>query len=97
MRLTIPLLVLSLALTSAVAQAFPTYATGGFRGADLMTADEIKAHIGQLMSVKTLIECEGYMAGHEQELQKRAAARQVVLPAKPGNPCEVMRKLGRIQ
>ena len=81
---------------SQTANAFPTYATGGFRGAELMTRDEVKAHVSHLLSVKTMDECEAYMGSHEQELQRRAALQQVVLPEKSGDPCKVMRFLGRI-
>ena len=84
-------------LCSPLAHAFPTYATGGFRGADLMTSDEVKAHVGKLLSVKTIQECDAYMAEHEAELQRRALDRHVTLPDKGGDPCKVMRFMGRIK
>lgn len=90
-------LVLLLAVASQTANAFPTYATGGFRGANLMSADEIKAHVAQLLSAQTFSQCESYMAAHEETLQKRAAEQHVTLPEKGGDPCKVMRFLGRIQ
>ena len=88
--------VLLLALASQSAHAFPSYASGGFRGADLMSSDEVKAHISHLMSVQTFTECETYMDDHEAELQKRAADKKVTLPEKGGDPCKVMRFFGRI-
>lgn len=89
-------LVFLLALASQSANAFPSYASGGFRGANLMTADEVKAHTSHLLSMKTFAECVAYMDAHELELQKRASAQHVTLPAKSGDPCTVMRFLGRI-
>ncbi len=89
-------LVLLLALASQTANAFPSYATGGFRGASLMTSDEVKAHISHLLSMKTFAECESYMDAHEVELQKRASVQHVSLPEKDGDPCTVMRFFGRI-
>ncbi len=85
-----------IALSSSLAHAFPTYATGGFRGADLMTSDEIKAHVGKLLSMQTFGECESYMDAHEADLQKRAQEHHTTLPEKSGDPCKVMRFMGRI-
>lgn len=64
------LLAALIALGSPLAHAFPTYATGGFRGTDLMTSDEVKAHA--------------------------AKERYLTLPEKGGDPCKVMRFMGRI-
>lgn len=86
-----------LTLASSASQAFPTYATGGFRGADLMTADEVKTHIGRLLGMQTMSECTTYMDEHEAVLQQRAKEHQVTLPAKGGDPCQVMRFMGRIR
>ena len=90
------LLALMLVIASQTANAFPSYATGGFRGADLMSSDEIKAHVTHLLSVKTFTECEAYMDSHEEILQKRAQEHHVTLPEKSGDPCKVMRFFGRI-
>ena len=91
------LLVFLLAVASQTAHAFPSYATGGFRGANLMTSEEIKAHISSLMSFKTFTECESYMDAHEVLLQQRAQQQHTTLPEKSGDPCKVMRFFGRIQ
>jgi hypothetical protein len=92
-----------LVLASQTANAFPSYASGdGFRGAELMTPDERKSHVAKMQSMHTFEECEAYTAAHEVELQKRATSQHVTLPAKntglfDGNPCKVMRFMGRIK
>lgn len=92
-----------IALASPAAHAFPSYASGdGFRGAELMTPDERKAHVAKMQSFKTFEECEAYTAAHETDLQQRAAAQHVTLPPKKtglfdGDPCKVMRFMGRIK
>ena len=89
-------LVFLLALASQAANAFPSYATGGFRGANLMTGEEIKGHVTRLLSMQKFDECEAYMDAHEVELGKRALAQHITLPEKSGDPCKVMRMFGRI-
>ena len=90
-------------LASQTAHAFPSYANGtGFRGAELMSEDERKAHVAQLLDMKTFDQCESYMSAHEDELQKRAAEKHVTLPPKggilfDGDPCKVMRFMGRVK
>lgn len=90
-------------LASTAAHAFPTYASGdGFRGAELMTPEERKAHVARMQSFKTFEECQAYTAAHEADIQKRAAARNLVLPPRntsvfDGDPCKVMRFMGRIK
>lgn len=91
------LLVLLLAVASQTANAFPTYATGGFRGASLMSSDEVKDHVAHLLSIQTMPECQAYMETHEAILQKRALEQHVTLPEKGGDPCQVMRFMGRIK
>lgn len=91
------------ALVCQTAHAFPTYASGeGFRGAELMTPDERQAHVAKMQSFRTYEECQAYTAAHEAEIEKRAADRRVVLPPKNtsvfgGDPCKVMRFMGRIK
>lgn len=91
------------ALACQAAHAFPSYASGdGFRGAELMTPDERKAHVAKMQSFHTFDECQAYTAAHEAEIQKRAAEQHVVLPPKNtgmfgGDPCKVMRFMGRIR
>ncbi|TCJ15768.1 hypothetical protein EZJ19_05985 [Parasulfuritortus cantonensis] len=90
-------------MASPAAHAFPSYASGdGFRGAELMTPEERQAHVARMQSFHTFDECETYTAAHEAELQKRAAERHVTLPPKntvlfDGDPCKVMRFMGRIK
>ncbi len=92
-----------LALASSTANAFPIYASGdGFRGAELLTPDERKAHVTKMQSFQSYDECTAYVAAHEVDLQKRAVAKNVVLPPKStavfgGDPCKVMRFMGRVK
>lgn len=79
------------------AAAFPWYANGGFRGAELMNQQEQQAHVARLQSMKTLNECHAYMNAHEAELQKRASAAKITLEPVKGNPCQVMLQMGRIK
>lgn len=88
---------LSLLFASGAATAFPWYASGGFRGAELMNPQEQKDHVAKLQSMRTLNECHAYMNAHEVELQKRAVAAHVALPPVKGDPCQVMLQMGRIQ
>lgn len=91
------IVVAGLMLVSAAAHAFPQYASGGFRGAELMTAEEQAAHAQKLLDMQSYNECTVYMAQHHQEIDRRAAAKGVTLPVVRGNPCDVMRTFGRIK
>lgn len=95
MNRILPALLLAAACQSAF--AFPTYLTGGFRGSELMSSDEVKDHVGRLLSMKTFAECQAYMDTHEVSLQQRAQEKHITLPEKSGNPCAVMRTLGRVR
>jgi hypothetical protein len=95
MNRILPALLLAAACQSAF--AFPTYLTGGFRGSELMSSDEVKDHVGRLLSMKTFAECQAYMDTHEASLQQRAQEKHITLPEKSGNPCAVMRTLGRVR
>lgn len=92
------LLVAAVTLFASVsAYAFPQYASGGYRGADLMTPEEQKAHVARLMDMKTVDECNAYVAEHHAEMDRRAAAKGINLPEVKGSPCTVMRTFGRIK
>jgi len=92
------LLFAGLMLLASQAQAFPWYAQGeNFRGAQLMTPDERKAHVTRLQTMKSFDECRGYMAAHYLELDKRAKEKGASLPPVQGDPCEVMRSMGRFR
>lgn len=84
-------------LVSGVAQAFPSYASGGFRGAELLTAEEQSMHADRLFNMKSYTECTDYMTHHNIALDARATAKGVTLPPVRGNPCTVMRTLGRVK
>ncbi len=83
---------------SSQALAFPWYAQGdNFRGAQLMSPEERKAHVARLQGMKSFEECRGYMAVHYLELDKRAKEKGTALPPVQGDPCEVMRTMGRFR
>jgi|GEM_PF-772803 len=84
-------------LMSGVAQAFPSYVSGGFRGAELLTAEEQSMHADRLFNMKSYSECTEYMTQHNSALDARATAKGATLPAVRGNPCTVMRTLGRVK
>ncbi len=84
-------------LASGMASAFPWYANGGYRGAELMTPQERQEYVTHLQSMHTLNECNAYMAAHEKELQKRAASSHAMLGPVNGDPCQVMLRMGRIK
>jgi hypothetical protein len=82
---------------SGTALAFPWYANGGYRGAELMSPQERQEYAAKLQSMHTLNECNAYMSAHEAELQKRAAATHASLGPVRGDPCQVMLQMGRIK
>jgi hypothetical protein len=83
---------------AAQAHAFPWYAGGdNIRGAQLMTPDERKAHVERLQSMRNFDECQVYMRAHYLDLDKRAQDKRVSLPPVQGDPCEVMRTMGRFR
>lgn len=87
-----------LLLLAGEAGAFPWYASGdNFRGAQLMTPEERKAHVARLQGMQGLEECRAYMQAHHQDLDRRAREKGVTLPPVQGDPCEVMRTMGRIR
>lgn len=78
--------------------AFPWYSQGdNVRGAQLMTPEERKDYVTRLQSMKTFDECKGYMQAHYLEIDKRAKERNVVLPPVQGDPCTVMKTMGRVR
>lgn len=90
-------LLLAIFLTTQ-AQAFPWYASGeNFRGAQLLSPDERKAHVARLQNMRSFDECKSYMQGHYLDLDKRAQAAGSTLPPVQGDPCEVMRTMGRFR
>ncbi len=89
---------LVLTLLQGQALAFPWYAQGdNIRGAELMAPEERKAYVTRLQSMKTFAECKAYMSEHYLEIDKRAKARNAVLPPVKGDPCEVIKTMGRIR
>lgn len=85
-------------LLSGQALAFPWYSSGdNIRGAELMTSEERKSYASQLPNMKSMDECRAFMNAHNLELDKRAQARGVTLPPISGDPCVVMKTMGRIK
>jgi hypothetical protein len=91
-------LAVSLLCLATQVQAFPWYAGGeNIRGAQLMSPEERKAHVARIQGMRSFDECRAYMQGHYLELDRRAKERNVVLPPVQGDPCEVMRTMGRFK
>jgi hypothetical protein len=87
-----------LLLGSSQSFAFPWYIQGdNFRGAQLMTPEERTSHVNKLQAMKSFDECKGYMNVHYLELDKRAKEKGTPLPPIQGDPCEVMKTMGRIR
>ena len=83
---------------SAPTLAFPWYATGeNLRGAQFMSPEERKAYVERLQDMKSFDECRTYMQAHYLELDKRAQDKHATLPPVQGDPCEVMRTMGRFR
>ncbi|MDO9225682.1 MAG: hypothetical protein Q8M09_04900 [Pseudomonadota bacterium] len=92
------ILILPLLLMAGQALAFPWYSSGdNVRGAELMTPQERKEYASRLPNMKSMDECRTYMSAHNLELDKRAKERGVSLPPISGDPCAVMKTLGRIK
>ncbi|MEW5788614.1 MAG: hypothetical protein AB1899_12250 [Pseudomonadota bacterium] len=92
------LLFAALLLGCSQAYAFPWYVQGdNFRGAQLMSPDERKTHVARLQSMKSFDECKGYMSAHYLELDRRAKDKGAALPPVQGDPCEVMKTMGRFR
>lgn len=93
LRILLPLLLLS-----SQALAFPWYSSGdNIRGADLMTAEERRVYASRLPNMKSMDECRAYVDAHNLELDKRAHAKGVTLPPISGDPCTVMKTMGRFK
>ena len=68
---------------------------GGGQGLALLTPEERALHRENMHSLKSVDECEAYLAQHRQMLQERAKASGVAIPAGPrGNACERMKARG---
>lgn len=90
--------VLLFAAVATGAQAFPWLADGeNVRGAQFMSAEERKAHVARMLTFHTFAECRAYMDEHNRMLDERAAARGVKITPMQGDPCTVMRTMGRVK
>lgn len=91
-------LAITLMFIATQVQAFPWYSGGdNIRGAQLMSADERRAYVARLQNMHNFDECRAFMQGHYLELDRRAKEKNVVLPPVQGDPCEVMRAMGRFR
>lgn len=91
-------LAIALLCVATQAQSFPWYVGGdNVRGAQLMSPEERKAYVARLQNMQNFDECRAYMQGHYLELDKRAKEKNVALPPVQGDPCEVMRTMGRFR
>ncbi len=96
--MTKPLYLLPVLLCAGQALAFPWYSSGdNVRGAELMTPQERKDYASKLPNMKSMDECRTFMSEHNLELDRRAKERGVTLPPISGDPCVVMKTLGRIR
>lgn len=92
------ILMMCLAGVAMQAWAFPWYASGDhFRGAQLLSPEERKAHVSRLQGMRSFDECRTYMQAHYLEIDRRAKEKYVALPPVQGDPCEVMRTMGRFR
>ncbi len=69
---------------------------GNTPGWSLMTPDEQKAHREKMASMKSYEECKAYLEQHHQQMQERAKAKGVELPAGPAMACDRMKAQGRL-
>jgi len=92
------LLIFPILFCAGQALAFPWYSSGDhIRGADLMTPTERKDYASKLPNMKSMDECRAFMNAHNLELDQRAKVRGVTLPPISGDPCVVMKTMGRIK
>ena len=71
------------------------YGRGPGAGLELMTPEERAAHRAQMRSLKTLDQCNAYLADHRAAMAERAKEKGVTLPEPRGNACERMQARGR--
>lgn len=87
-----------LSIVTTGALAFPWLADGeNVRGAQFMSAEERKAHVARMLTFRTFAECRAYVDEHNRMVDERAAAKGVKLSPMQGDPCTVMRTMGRVK
>lgn len=87
-----------LTMVATGALAFPWLADGeNVRGAQFMSAEERKAHVARMLTFRSFDECRAYMDQHNRMVDERAATQGVKLPPMQGDPCTVMRTMGRVK
>lgn len=63
----------------------------------LMSSAERAAHHQKLMSLKTVEECEAYMAAHRKKMEARAQERNQTLRTPRFDVCEQMKAKGLLE
>jgi hypothetical protein len=71
------------------------YGRGQGGGLGLMTPEERVAHRTKMQSLKSLQECNDYLAEHRAAMAERATIKGVTLPEPRANACERMQARGR--
>jgi len=66
-------------------------------GWNLMSAEEQKAHLEKVSSMKTYAECKEYMERHDKELVDRAKAKGMELRSPNEGACDRMKMMGRFK
>jgi hypothetical protein len=69
---------------------------GGGQGMSLLTPEERTAHMTAMHSLKTVEECNAYVAEHQNLVAERARQQGITLPVPRGNMCERMKARGFI-
>jgi hypothetical protein len=64
-------------------------------GQALLTPEERAAHMTAMHSLKTVDECNAYLAEHQQLIAERAKEKGLAPPPQRGNACERMKARGR--
>lgn len=78
-------------------QGGPGMKGGGRGGMKLLTPEERQAHRQKMRSLKTLEECQTYVAEHHKLIVDRATAQGLTPPVATADPCGRMKARGLIK
>lgn len=70
---------------------------GNVHGWQLMTAEEQNAHRTKMLSMKSMDECQAYIAEHHAAMEARAKEKGTTLPALRSNSCNRMQARGMLK
>lgn len=62
-----------------------------------MTQEERQKYVARLLDMQTFEECRTYIATHSLTIESRAKAQNIPLPPVKGDPCEMMRTMGKVR